>query len=423
MSFTKPESQQLYVLADCNNFYASCERIFNPAFNHKPIVVLSNNDGCIVARSKEAKALGIPMGAPLFEWKEVIQKHKVIVRSSNYSLYGDMSRRVMESLAQFSPDIEIYSIDEAFLSFPKETSLDDLIAIRNKLFQWTGIPISIGIAPTKTLAKVANELAKSGTGVFALTEEKERQEILKKLPVQEIWGIGSRTANKLHAESIWTAEDLMRADDIWIRKRFSVVLLRTVWELRGVSCLSLEEVSPPKKSIVCSRSFGKPLSQFDEIAEALSAYTARAAEKVRRQKSLVSFLEVFILTNFHSKTQPYYFNKHTIVLPEPTAHTPTLLRYAKQALAKIFREGLDYKKTGILFGGLVSVNSYQRDLFTRTPEKPAQLMSFIDSTNHRLGKKALKFAAEGIQQPWKMNADQKSPCFTTRWDDLLTIKI
>lgn len=423
MSSTKPNPKNLFVLADCNNFYASCERVFEPKLIGKPIVVLSNNDGCVVARSKEAKALGIPMGAPLFEWKDVIERNRVVVRSSNYVLYGDMSQRVMDSLAQFSPEIEIYSIDEAFLTFPPDTPLETLLEIRKKVLQWTGIPISLGIAPTKTLAKLANEMAKGDVGAFSLADPQARPKLLEKLPVGEVWGIGSRITNKLNGFGIWTVGDLIRADDEWIRRHFTVMLLRTVWELRGVSCLSLEEVSPAKKSIICSRSFGKTVRIYDEIAEALASYTARAAEKTRRQKSLVSYLEVFILTNIHKPNQPYYSNKQMVVLPEPSAHTPTLIHYAKLSLQKIFREGLEYKKVGVVFGGLVPENSYQRDLFTKTPKKHGELMALLDKTNRRYGKKILKFAAEGIAQEWQMRAEQKSRCFTTRWEDLLNIRI
>ncbi len=423
MLSTKLKNKELYVLADCNNFYASCERVFNPKLIGKPVVVLSNNDGCVIARSKEAKSLGIPMGAPLFKWKDVIEQHKVVVCSSNYVLYGDMSQRVMSSLAQFSPNIEIYSIDEAFLTFPAETTLDELKNIRKKIAQWTGIPISLGIAPTKTLAKVANKMAKGDVGAFSLADETARTQLLDKLPVEEIWGIGSQTSAKLYASGIITAGDLTRADDVWIRHHFSVVLLRTVWELRGISCLQLEEVASSKKSIICSRSFGKTIRQYDELAEALSSYTARAAEKSRQQNSLVSFLEVFLHTNPHRQDQQFYSNKHLIVLPEPTAHTPTLLQHAKTALKRIFREGLEYKKTGVIFGGLVHKDSYQYDLFTKTPPENAKLMALMDQTNHKFGKKILKFAAEGMQQAWKMKSTQKSPCFTTQWDDILKIKI
>lgn len=420
MSFTK---RDLFVLADCNNFYASCERVFNPKWLGKPLVVLSNNDGCIVARSKEAKELGIPMGAPLFEWKQVIEKHGVVVCSSNYVLYGDMSQRVMESLARFSPEIEVYSIDEAFLTFPQGVTPDHLLTIRQKIGQWTGIPISLGVGPTKTLAKLANAFAKKGEGVFSFEDQNLRDRYFQKLPVSEVWGIGSRLTDRLNGYGIWTVSDLIAADDDWIRRHFTVTLLRTVCELRGMSCLSLEEVTAPRKSIICSRSFGKPLRDYDPIAEALSAYTARAAEKVRRQNSVVSCLEVFILTNPHSLNQPYYSRQQWLVLPEPTAHTPTLIHYAKLGLQKIYREGLEYKKVGVMFGGLVPSDSYQRDLFTKTPEKQNELMALLDQANRRYGKKVLKFAAEGVAQTWKMKGEQKSPCFTTRWDDLLNIRI
>jgi DNA polymerase V len=424
MSSTKPNPRNLFVLADCNNFYASCERVFDPKLIGKPVVVLSNNDGCIVARSKEAKALGIPMGAPLFEWKHLIERNRVAVRSSNYALYGDMSQRVMAALAHFSPEIEIYSIDEAFLTFPFDTPLQTLEQIRSKVLQWTGIPISLGIAPTKTLAKLANEMAKgTNNGVFSLVDPAIFTKVIAPLPVGEVWGIGHRTTNKLNGCGIWSIGDLVAADDLWIRKNFTVNLLRTVWELRGTSCLSLEEIAPAKKSIVCSRSFGKPLQEESAIAEALAAYTASAAEKVRQQQSVVSYLEVFLLTNVHSTKQAYYSNQRLITLPEPTSHTPTLLHFAKLALKSIYREGLVYKKVGVIFGGLVPENNYQRDLFVPHSPKKDALMAFLDKTNRQFGKKVLRFAAEGVEQEWMMRSDEKSPCYTTRWSDILKISI
>lgn len=419
-------NKPLIALVDCNNFYASCERVFNPHLCHKPLVILSNNDGCIIARSNEAKALGIPMGAPAFQYKELFKKHQVTVRSSNFALYGDMSNRVMNTLAQFAPDLQIYSIDEAFLMLdrPEEAAI-----IRKTVLQWTGIPVSIGLAPTKTLAKAANHYAKKNsrnTGVFIMDTAEIQQKILDELSVEDIWGIGRRTANLLKGHQIQTAWDLRNVDDQWIRKKTSVITLRTVFELRGISCLELGEVSPSKKSITCSRSFGKRLTDEEEIAEALSSYTATAAEKLREEESLASIIQVFLLTSPHQEGQQYYTNTIQIVLPQPTNYTPSLIHHAKQGLKAIFKRGLAYKKTGIILGGLVSSHSYQQDLFVDQEiyhEKQRNLMTTLDHINQKYGRKVLKIAAEGIEQSWKMKSCQHSPCYTTRWDEIPTIHI
>lgn len=425
MSSIEP-NKTLLALVDCNNFYASCERVFNPQLHHKPIVILSNNDGCVIARSNEAKALGIPMGAPAFQYQELFKKHKVVVCSSNYVLYGDMSHRVMSTLAQFTPDLQIYSIDEAFLLLDQP---QDAKVIRETILQCTGIPVSIGLAPTKTLAKAANYFVKknpSYNGIFILDTPELQQKMLSSLPVEEVWGIGRRISAFLHSHRIKTAWDLSLADDQWIRKNLSVVSLKTVWELRGISCLPLEEATPSKKSITCSRSFGQRLTEETDIAEALSSYAARAAEKLRGEGSLASFLQVFLMTSRHQKDQEYYENSVQMIFPQPTDYTPSLIHYAKQGLHRIFKKGLLYKKTGVILGGLVPADSFQMDLFVdqETHQKKQRiLMNLLDETNHKYGRNILKLAAEGIDQPWKMKRNQQSPCFTTRWDEILTIKI
>lgn len=413
-------NQYKFALVDCNNFYVSCERVFNPRLRNRPVVVLSNNDGCVVARSNEAKALGIPMGAAAFQYADQFKRHRFIVYSSNYALYAEMSHRVMETLSQFSPDMEVYSIDEAFLLLDAST---DIRKIRQKVYQWTGIPVSIGVASTKTLAKVANKYAKKylpNEGVFILDDPTE---ILKNFPVEDVWGIGRQITAFLHRHDIHTAWELACADDDWIRKNLSVVALRTVWELRGISCLSLQEAPPPKKSIVCSRSFGIEVTTEKDIAEALATYTARAAEKLRDQESAASFLEVFLHTN-RFKEGGYYANATQIILSEPTDFTPKLVGLAKKGLNKIYREGLSYKKVGILLGGIVSIRSVQRDLFAKNQaEKQQRLMDVLDATNAKYGADTLKLAAQGIAQGWKSNRKNTTPHFTTCWEDLLTIKI
>lgn len=428
MSSTKL-NKPLFALVDCNNFYVSCERVFNPKLWNKPVVILSNNDGCVIARSNEAKALGIPMGAPVFQYRDLLKKNRVILYSSNYTLYGEMSHRVMQTLSQFAPDMEIYSIDEAFLMVGGESSLaDHSRTIKQTVYQWTGIPVSIGIAPTKTLAKAANRYAKKNLpkeGFFILTDENLKKEILMKMPVEDVWGIGRQISAKLNRNQIYTAWDLANAKDEWIRKNLSVVGLRTVWELRGISCMSLEEAPSPKKSIVCSRSFGVEVKEEAEMAEAVSCYAARAAEKLRGQESVASFIEVFLCTN-RFKEGPVYANALQIMLPQPTDYTPYLIHYAKYALHRIFRSGFAYKKVGIMLGGLVSNKSVQQDLFWEhklSLEKQHRVMELMDQTNHRYGKDTLKFAAEGIAQPWKMQRKSCSPHFTTSWEDILSIRI
>lgn len=422
------QNNPLFALVDCNNFYVSCERVFKPRLCNKPVVVLSNNDGCVIARSNEAKALGIPMGAPAFKFAEIFKKNRVIVYSSNYALYGEMSHRVMSTLSQFSPDMEIYSIDEAFLLFNERPPDDYVNHIRQTVLQWTGIPVSIGLAPTKTLAKAANKYAKKHLpkqGYFILEDPSLQQKILTEFPVEDVWGIGKQITAFLRRNDIRTAWELACADDAWIRKNLSVVVLRTVWELRGISCLSLQEAAPPKKSIVCSRSFGTEVSTEEELAEALSTYTARAAEKLRGQESAASFIEVFLHTN-RFKEGNFYANASQIVLTEPTDYTPHLIKLAKKCLHKIFKAGFTYKKVGVLLGGLVTSTSIQQDLFNQTrpsPEKRNRLMEMLDQTNARYGADTLKLAAQGIEQGWKAKRSKCSSHYTTAWDDLLTIII
>lgn len=418
----------MYALIDCNSFYVSCEQVFNPKLYRKPVVVLSNNDGCVIARSKEAKAAGIPMGALAFKNTELFKKLGVIVCSSNYALYGDMSRRVMETLRRFTPDMQVYSIDEAFLYLEASYATPEYAAkIKSTVLQWTGIPVSIGVAPTKTLAKVANHIAKGSPefcGIYLLKEPVVIEAVLRKLPVEEVWGIGRNIAAALHSEGIRSAWEFCRADDAWIQKKFTIVGLRMAWELRGTPCLELEETPPSKKAIMSSRSFGKPVMSWDELAEALSSYTARAAAKVRSQKSAASFIDVLVETSPY-RDEPHYSNSAHITLPQPTAYTPELIHYAKHTLNRIFRKGLRYKKVGILLGGLVPEGCFQQDFFSspiKDQKKQEALMKLIDKANQDYGKKVLRTAAEGFKQPWQMRREHCSKHFTTRWEDLLTVR-
>lgn len=426
MSSINPNSS-FFALVDCNNFYVSCERVFNPRLWNKPVVILSNNDGCVISRSNEAKALGIPMGAPAFKYAEIFEANRVFVLSSNFALYGEMSQRVMQLLSEYTSEFEIYSIDEAFLLM-ENPSTEEICTIRRKILQATGIPVSIGVAPTKTLAKAANFFVKKHTlpsGCLILSDDTMRKELLSHMSVEEIWGIGRRISKTLHCHQIYTATDLVNASDHWIKKNLSVVGLRTVWELRGISCLAQEEVPAPKKSIISSRSFGIEVKEELHLAEAVSNYMATAAEKLRDQESVASFLEVFITTN-RFKEGPAYTNSIHIQLPQPTDYTPLLIHYAKHGLNKIFKKGYSYKKAGVLLGGIVSNRALQQDLFTQgkpSIEKQQKLMRILDHTNNKYGKNALKLASQGISKPWQSKRTLSSPRYTTCWEETLLIRI
>lgn len=425
MSSTKPAKELWFALVDCNNFYVSCERVFNPKLIGIPVVVLSNNDGCVIARSKEAKVAGIPMGAPYFEQSALLKKMGGVACSSNYTLYGDLSQRVMNTLQQFTPDLQVYSIDEAFLTVDYKTAVDQCKAARKTVLRDVGIPVSAGIGSTKTLAKIANHLAKNNPhfdGVFLLNDP---EPYLRELAVGEIWGIGRQLSLMLQQHGIKTAWQLRNADDAWVRKEMSVVGLRTVWELRGISCLPWEEIPPTKKSITSSKSFGKPVTAWEELAEAIATYTVRAAEKLRGQGLLASALTVYIESH-RDYVLGSYSNSASLTLCEPTDYSPELVEQAKTLLKEIFHKGWRYKKVGILLNGLTNARCYQQDLFAtdrKESAKQKRLMELLDKTNKDYGKKVLRFAAEGIKQPWKMKQLQRSPRYTTRWEELLTIKI
>lgn len=412
-----------YLLIDCNQFFVSCEQLFNPRLKGKPVVVLSCNDGCVVSRSKEAKALGIPMGAPAYQYAELFKAKGVHLFSSNFALYADMSRRVMQTLYTISPDVEEYSVDEAFLVAPAA----EAPAIQAKILKWTGIPVSIGIGPTKTLAKVANDLAKkSASGILELSEPAAIDAHLGRLSPSEIWGVGSRLNAKLREEKIFTALQLKNANEIQIKKRFSVVLLRTLLELRGIPSLSLEEVPEMRKSLTCSRSFGERITELPDLEEAVSSFIASSAEKLRREELLTSSLTVYITTSPFLQPPNYYANALTLNLVEPTSYTPTLITAAKEALHRIYRKGFLYKKAGIIFGEITSSRLTQPDLFGITETQNAQkkrAMELLDEVNKSYGRGELRFAAEGFSKKWKGEKKSCSAGYTTRWSGLLEIKI
>ncbi len=422
------ESQsRIFSLVDCNNFYCSCERVFNPALEKKPVAVLSNNDGCIVARSNELKSLGIPMGAPVHQYEKMLEKKKAVILSSNYQLYGDMSHRVMETLKQFSPAMEIYSIDEAFLrldSFRQKDLEAYAIQMKQTVKQWTGIPVSIGIAPTKTLAKVANHMAKKHTqsGIFDLRRRATQEEVLANFRVGDLWGIGRRLATRLEEMGINTALKLRDVDILWMRKHFTVVGERLVRELRGTSCLDLEEVMP-KKNITSSKSFGRLVEDKEEVMEAIANYTARACHKLRLQKSKAQGIYIFLRTNPFRKQDVQYNNGMTFGFPEPSDDTAYIIRMARKCLEQIFSKGYKYHKAGIILLDLVPVTFKQLELFDSmdTPER-SRLMQTIDKMNTVMGRDTMRFGSQGISHPWARRCEHRTPRYTTSWEELVKVR-
>ncbi|MDX1546316.1 MAG: Y-family DNA polymerase [Rhodothermales bacterium] len=415
-----------FALVDCNNFYVSCERVFDPSLAGRPVAVLSNNDGCIIARSDEVKALGVPMGAPYFKWRKVLARHGARVFSSNYALYGDMSSRVMRVLEGTAPEIEVYSIDEAFLHLASTRPAEEqACAAQARVLRWTGIPTSIGIAPTKTLAKIANRFAKQWpacAGVFDLSRRRDARDLLALVGVEDVWGIGPRRTRLLNAHGIHTALDLREARDAWVKKALTITGLRTVYELRGISCLPLDEVQPPKKAITCSRSFGEPVTEKAGLQQALAAFVARAAEKLRAQGSVAAALHVFITTKDFGPG-PHYGGSRTAVLPEPSAYTPALTRHAHRGLDRLYRPGYRYRKAGVMLTGLRPAGSPQADLFEPANHgRHAALMEAVDALNGRYGRGTVFFAASGTERRWAMKQVRRSPRYTTRWEDVLRVK-
>lgn len=426
----------VFALADCNNFYVSCERVFNPVLQGNPVVVLSNNDGCVIARSNEAKALGIAMGEPAFKREAWFKKQGVAVYSSNYALYGDMSARVMRTLSRYTPEIEIYSIDEAFLELsgmqPLAMSLDAYAReMRGIVKQWTGVPISIGIAPTKTLAKIANRLAKKSPescGVLDLCERMEdsayMDALLENIATSDVWGVGRRYAKMLAGLGVHNARQLRDMPDHAVRQRMTVGGLHTVLELRGRSCIPLEEAPPPKKAIVSSRSFGRPVRSLVEMREAVSAYVSRACEKLRNQQGVASHLTVFIMTNPHKKG-PQHSESFTARMQVPGDHTPDWIALAQQCLERIYKPGFVYKKAGIMLTGIENRNGRQLSLLEDPPQQQGRrqaLMQTLDRVNQKWGRSTLQYAAAGLGRPWTMRQLRKSARFTTSWHELPVVR-
>jgi DNA polymerase V len=418
----------LFALIDCNNFYVSCERLFQPMLHGKPVVVLSNNDGCVIARSDEAKALGIPMGLPAFKLAHLVKEHSIEVYSSNYTLYGDLSARVMTTLTQWTPDVEVYSIDEAFLQF-SPLPLDALTtygqSMRATIQQWTGIPVSIGIGPTKTLAKLANRLAKRSTeakGVVALMSPAQIEATLTQTPIEDIWGIGPGYTRRLKAHEIRTALQLRQVNDRWVRQKLGTVGLRLVWELRGIACLPLERCPSPQQSLMVSRSFGRPITTLSEMREAVATYTTRAAEKLRKSHLATGVLTVFLMTNRFTD-EPQYSNSVTRSFPVATQDTAELMRYALRGIEQTFHEGYRYQKAGVILTALVPAHQIQTHLFDgQDRERSKQLMAAIDTINKEWGTGTIRYADVGLRPAWMMRCARRSPRYTTRWEELAVVQ-
>jgi DNA polymerase V len=418
--------QTVFALVDCNNFYASCEKLFRPDLKHTPVVVLSNNDGCVVARSKEVKVLGLKMAVPVFQIQDEIRKHGIVCFSSNYALYADLSNRVMTIIEEEAPRVEVYSIDEAFMDLTGVDHAVDLLTfgkqVKAKVDKWTGITVGVGIAPTKTLAKLANHAAKkypaTGSVVDLMNVDRQRR-LMALVDVSDVWGVGRRTTEKLRAKGIRTALDLADANPKEMRGEFSVVLERTVRELNGVSCLDLESVRPTKQQIICSRSFGHKVTDKQELREAIAKYTTRAAEKLRGEKRLCRVVSVFIRTSPFIPNEPQYSKTLSAELPYPTDDTRDLLDVTEAIFRRLYRAGFRYAKAGVMFADFYEHGAFQEDLFRPSTNKTNSkaLMNVVDQINHS-GLGNVFFASQGVTPTWSMKREHLSPAYTTRWDEL-----
>lgn len=420
----------VFALVDANNFYASCEKLFDPRLRHRPVVVLSNNDGCVVARSAEAKALGIPMGEPWFKLQEAARRHGIVALSSNYALYADLSNRVVDVLSGFTPNLEVYSIDESFLDltgFERQGLHDYGARIRHRIAEWLGLAVCVGIAPTKTLAKLANHCAKKGLagsdGVCDLTSLPEAQlsALFSSIGVDEVWGVGRKLSARLAEIGIQTVQALRECDPDLIQARFSVVLARTVRELRGLSCLALEEIVPDRQQIMSSRSFGRLIHERADLEEAVASYIARAAEKLRAQAALAGALQVAIRTNIFKPEVPQYQRTLTVPLPEATADTRVLTAWGLRILRRIYRPGYAYHKAGITLLDIRPRENQQLSLFapaSLVSPSDDRLMGTLDAINQRFGRGTMRLAAEGMAKSWQMRRGNLSPGYTTNWAEL-----
>lgn len=419
----------MYALVDCNNFYVSCERLFRPDLHNKPVVVLSNNDGCSISRSNEAKALNIPMGAPAYQYSEIFKKHQVHLFSTNFSLYGDISKRVMNTLAQFTPNIEVYSIDEAFLDLshiPTQQLEEYGATIRQAVMQQIGMPVSVGIAPTKTLAKAANYISKTFKGynnTFAIITEERRQKVLKYMPVGKIWGIGKNHEATLQKLGAHTAFDFTQLSDALVQKQLSIVGKRLKKELEGIPCLQTEEVLA-KKNIATTRTFGTNITDIQDLATAISNHAANCCTKLRKQNSAAQFVHVFLRTNRHRPDQTQYRASTTITIIAPHNSTLVIANAALQALNTLYKPGYQYKKAGVILSGITPINQVQQSLFEPVNrEKHQNLMNTLDKINAKAGKNKIHLATQNNPIKKQYTQNLLSPAYTTKWQEILTINI
>ena len=419
----------MYALVDCNNFYASCERVFNPNLQQKPVAILSNNDGCVISMSDEAKKLQLPFGAPIFKWERFCKANNISVLSSNYPLYGDMSARIMNILAQFTPDIEIYSIDEAFLQFKgfeNYNFTDYGTLIRNRILQWTGIPTSVGVAPTKALSKVANKIArkfpKETGGVYVIDSDEKRIKALKWIPLENVWGIGRRLHKRLAAKGCKSAFDFIQLSDAWILKNFSITEWRLKKELEGIVKITLEDTSKSKKAIATTRSFEYTFSDVDNIKERVSTFASRCAEKLRKQQSSCHMMIVLLSSDRHKKDTEQHRASRTIVFPYPTDSTLSICKAAVSVVDAMFKEGVKYKRAGVIVTGLVPTNNHQLNLFLHENPKHKPLMTAIDYINQRFKTDKIKLGNQDLTRTWKMRQERLSPKYTTNINDILIVK-
>lgn len=418
----------MFALIDCNNFYVSCERAFDPRLEGKPVVVLSSNDGCIIARSNEAKALGLKMGEPIFKRKDLVRRHKIITLSSNFTLYGDMSNRVMTLLKNFSPDFEIYSIDEMFLNlsgFELSRLKSYGKTIRQTILQGIGLPVSVGIGPTKTLCKAANYFSKQQNnldGVCVLHDPTIIDFSLKCLPIEEVWGVGRKWSAKLKQMGLDTAHDLMKTDKSYIKKYFNVILTRTAMELEGIACLDLEDVSA-RQNIMVSRSFGAKISALYDLEQAVSHFTMRACEKLRSQSSVACSVVVFIRTSPFDEKNEQYSNSISLKFPKETDNSLLIVKTALSGLRKIYREDFLYKKAGVILLDTLPKEVRQNDLFISHEKMDNEpLMNVLDAVNERYGKQVLRLAICGYTPTWRSKRNNVSPSYTTKWEDILIVR-
>ena len=418
----------MFALVDCNNFYASCERVFNPALRQKPIAILSNNDGCVIARSDEAKVLGLPMGAPVFKYKEFIKANNIQLFSSNYALYGDMSSRVMRILEQFSPDVEVYSIDEAFLQlngFDSYNLHEYGTEMRQRILKWTGIPTCVGVAPTKALSKVANKIArkfpKETGGVYVIDSEEKRIKALKWTQLKDVWGIGPALHKRLSVKQCKTAYDFVQLPDMWVRKTFSITEWKLKKDLEGISKIGPETLKN-KRAIATTRSFEHTINDLENIKERISTFACSGAEKLRKQGSSCHMMFIFLRSDYHKKNLEQHRASIVVNIPFPTNSSLTLSTNAIKAVATIYKKGIQYKKAGVILTGIVPTDNHQLQLFNHEHPKHLPLMRTIDFINKKYHEPKLKLGNQDLKRTWKMRQEYLSPNYTTNLNDIITVQ-